>query len=297
MVGLLLSFAGCAGRQVVTKAPAAPCSSEKGPVAALLSDLVPLEPQWGSDRSDDEVTQLQVRFGEAEGLRYLEVVVGRVDVDSPLPMVLGIHGLGDQPRVPTYARIGEDLPYRFIMPWAPDAWGSSGFTWLPVRVRDNKTDVLSQSLEEKAAWLARFLRTLTRERPTVGRAVVTGGSQGGMLVFAMAVHHPDVVGAALPVMGWLPPPLVPPSVDTPEAYPRIRSVHGTRDPYVPIEPTRDSVRALQRLGLDVQLEEYEGVGHHMTDAMDAQVGEWIQTMVEAQRRTVEGRRPAWEALE
>jgi predicted esterase len=83
----------------------------------------------------------------------------------------------------------------------------------------------------------------------------------------------------------------------PEAYPRIRSVHGTRDPHVPIGPTRDSVRALQRLGLDVQLEEYEGVGHHMNDAMDAQVGEWIQTMVEAQRRTVEGRRPAWEALE
>jgi phospholipase/carboxylesterase len=240
-----------------------------------------------------DVVQLQVRFGEAEGLRYLEVVVGRVHVDAALPMVLGIHGLGDMPRVPTHARLDEGLPYRFVMPWAPDPWSHSGFTWLPVRVRDNEVDILSASLEEKAAWLARFLRTVTRERSTVGRPVVTGGSQGGMLVYAMAVHHPDVVGAALPVMGWLPPPLIPESVDMPEAYPVIRSVHGTADPHVPIGPTRDAVRELDALGLDVDLVEYEGVGHHMTDPMDQQVGAWLVEMVRVQRATAEGRRPAW----
>jgi phospholipase/carboxylesterase len=241
--------------------------------------------------SDRDVTHLQVRFGEAEGLKYLEVVVGPVPADARLPMILGLHGLGDQPRVPTHARIGEGLPYRFIMPWAPERSGHSGFTWLPVRVRDNKVDVLSASLADKAAVLARFLRTLRRERPTVGRPIVTGGSQGGLLAYALAVHHPDIVGAALPVMGWLPPPLVPESVDVPQAYPVIRSVHGTADNNVPIGPTRAAVARLTALGLDVELVEYEGVGHYMIDAMDKQVGGWLVQMVREQLAT--DRTPAW----
>lgn len=292
----------CAGREAVPRSPSGRCAPEAGPVERLLGELGPhlarplVSAKPGLSQNPpppDDVTPLQVRFGEAEGLRYLEVVVGRIHADAALPMVLGIHGLGDKPRIPTHARLDEELPYRFVMPWAPDPWGSSGFTWVPVRVRDNQVDVLASSLREKAAWLARFLRTLTRERRTVGRPVVTGGSQGGMLVYTMAVHHADVVGAALPVMGWLPPPLMPEEVDMPEAYPVIRSVHGTDDPYVPIGPTRRAVEALRDLGLDVKLVEHEGVGHHMNEAMDTRVGQWLRDMVRAQRDTAAGRHPAW----
>lgn len=307
LLAFTIGFAGaalgsCAGREPGPAHPPpaamAQCTEASAGGEAGASATWAVEPSAGTSPTSTAghpgaITHLQERWGEAEGLDYMEVVVGDVDIDARLPLVLGLHGLGDRPHVPDDAALDEPLAYRFIMPRAPDPYGAWGYTWLPVRVGDHQTEVLSKALADKADLLARFLETVRRQRPTVGRPIVAGGSQGGMLTFTLAVRHAELVAGAIPVMGWLPPPLVPDTIEDPGAYPPIWAVHGTADHVVPIEPTRVAVEALRKLGLDVKLVEFEGAGHRMTPAMDAQVKSWTTEMVASQWATAEGRHPAW----
>lgn len=293
----LVAVASCAGREPRASSPASPeLRAARAPARCAPPSTGRERPSAVPATTEPEpdgtgFQRLQVRWAEAAGLDYLEIVAGDVDPDEPLPLVLGLHGLGDKPRVPEDAQLGDGIPYRVVMPRAPEPWGKHGYTWLPVRVRDRKVGVLSESLRERAELLAEFLRAVRRQRPTVGRPIVTGGSQGGMLTFTLAVHHPDVVAAAVPVMGWLPPPLVPENVRDVEAYPAIYAVHGEADRVIPVDLGREGADALQRLGLDVRFETYEGVGHHMTAEMDEQVQTWLAGMLRAQLTT--GRQPAW----
>ena len=67
-------------------------------------------------------------------------------------------------------------------------------------------DRLSSTLFETSNRLAAFIRNLSRDRASVGRPVVTGFSQGGLLTLTLAIHHDDMVSSAFPLSSWLPPP-------------------------------------------------------------------------------------------
>lgn len=218
---------------------------------------------------------VRAREAEAEGIRYLEVVLGEVAFDADLPLVVIIHGRGDVPRVPGFPFYGVSEPMRIVMPQAPTPLPEGGYSWLPVVVADGRTAELAAAMREQAARIARLIDHVRRERRTRGAPIVTGFSQGGLLGFALAVHHPEVVGTALPNAGWLPPPLVPEALRPGVAYPRIRSMHGTMDERVPIGPTRESVERLRALGLDVELREMEGVPHTMSPEMNTLFAEWL----------------------
>lgn len=200
-----------------------------------------------------------------EGVHYLEVVLGEGQAETPLPMIVAIHGLGDDPR--NFAHLFDAFPEpaRLILPRGLDAWEGGGYSWFPHRARGPDVEALSQSISHAAGEVARAIDALAKTRPTVGKPIVTGFSQGGMLTFGLAVLHPDSVGAAFATGGWLPPPLWPETA--PAGLPRIVAFHGTADAAVPFEPTRQSVEHLQGLGAPVTLEVYDGVGHTIPPPM------------------------------
>ncbi|MFW5921229.1 MAG: alpha/beta hydrolase [Polyangiales bacterium] len=269
-LALAVAAAGCAGPRASGAAPAeAECDRREPPA----------------------VTRLQVRRGEVAGIPYMEVVYGAAEVDDRLPMVVGIHGLGDRPRLPDLRWSDLGRPYRIVMPQGPIAHGE-GYAWFAVRVGDDEPERLARALTEQAARLARAIDALRRRLPTVGTPVVAGGSQGGMMALALAVHHPERVGGAVVLMAWLPPGLVPDALDDGLAYPPIRSLHGTEDEIVPLPPTRRLMARLEGLGLDVELHEVAGIGHAMNDEMNAAVRQWLVEMlgaqVEARRERVSG---------
>ena len=144
-----------------------------------------------------------------------------------------------------------------------------------MRVGQNLVDRLTTSLMARASQLAAFLRELMHEVPTVGRALVVGFSQGGLLTFTLATHFGDVVQAAFPLSAWLPPALVPPYARDVFPYPPIRGVHGTADRIIPLSPTEDLYATLRDRNLDAQLETFDGVEHEMSRDMNAQLHEWL----------------------
>lgn len=262
LLGWILLAGGCPQAAAPTPAdtptPSAPSgSSASSPSAAGPSTATP-EP---ADTAPSAASPPLQRAGSIE---YLEIVLGDAKPDEKLPMIVAIHGLGDRPD--NFAHVFDTFPERarLILPRGIDPVEGGGYSWFPLRARDPDIEALSTGIGHAADEIADAIGELKAQRPTTGAPIVTGFSQGGMLTFAIAVRHPEVVGAALPIGGWLPPPLLPGALRTRTDYPPIEAFHGTDDRAVTYEPTLQSVKGLQSLGLTVELHTYEGVGHVIT---------------------------------
>lgn len=245
------------------------------PPDPVLVDDAPLGPE--ATPGDGDV--IEVVEGELDGIRYLEMILGEAADDEPLPTLWILHGRGDRARVPGGPFFELPRPVRVFVPQAPTPVGD-GFSWLPHRVAEGRTAELAAALEAMADRLAHLIDHFTRARPMLGRPMVAGFSQGGLLSFAIALRHPEAVERAFPSAGWLPPSSVP-DLSEPSRFPPIRALHGTLDERIPVEPTRALVEQLRAAGLDVELVEAEGAGHEMSPAMEAQLRAWLEEALAA----------------
>ena len=177
-----------------------------------------------------------VEAGQAGGLEYVEMMTGKAKRDARVPTIVAIHGLGDRPRNFRALFVGLAKPARILLFRAPNAYEGGGWSWFPLRARDPDVEAVSAGIAKAADQLAESLRAYMAEHPGDGPFIVTGFSQGGMLTFTLAARHPDLVLEAIPVGGWLPPPLWPESA--PEPSPPITALHGTDDSAVKFKPTR-----------------------------------------------------------
>lgn len=226
---------------------------------------------------------VQVREHRVDGLRVTEVVVGRASLDDELPMVVHLHGRAGFPEVPDGDHT-ETPPMRMMLPWAPDPLGD-GFTWFPVSITERlDPKVLGFHITARADQLAHVIKRLMYMRPTEGRALVTGFSQGGMLTFGLALTHPELFDGAYPVAGWFPVELLDELIDPERTYPQIRALHGDRDPIVPMREARDLVARLALLGLDATLEPHHARTHAMTEAMHQRHKSFLLGMIRDRRR-------------
>ena len=224
---------------------------------------------------------------EAEApLERLELVTGGARAGDALPLVVAIHGLGDTPRglAPLYE--GFPLPARVVLPQAPTPHGGGG-SWFPLPFDPGGEAAFERGVAVAAARVAGLLEALPRERPTQGRPVVTGFSQGGILAFAVATTRPDLVSAALPIAGVLPRGLWPRALPRGAAGVPLRALHGGADELLPPGPTRELVAHLRGLGFDAELRVYPGVPHAVSREM---LRDYHALLADAVRRAA-GARP------
>jgi phospholipase/carboxylesterase len=247
-------------RAVLLAVMLAPACGKQAPQPTAVGTKPQREALPAAPEPEPEAPPLPV----AGELAYLEVMLGGAQPEEAVPMIVAIHGLGDEPQNFAGLFDGFPEPARLILPRAPDPFADGGWSWFPIRASDRDVDSLSRGIEAGADKIARSIAVLHKERPTVGTPIVTGFSQGGMLSFALAVHHPDLVSVAVPVGGWLPPPLWPAGKGTNTPYPKIVALHGTADTAVYFDMTKEAVDHLATLGFDVALNPYEDIPHVLT---------------------------------
>jgi phospholipase/carboxylesterase len=224
-------------------------------------------------------------WGRAGGLDYLESIRGGARPEERLPMVVLIHGLGDEPRADWLDLVPQNVRARVIMPRGPLAY-QRGYSWFPFQVGEHRSDTLAKTLGPRAQQLAAALQVLLTRRPTRGLPIVSGFSQGGMLSFALATRYPERYAFVLPISGGLPDALWPARAPAGAARLPIRALHGARDSIVPIEPTRELVERLRSLGYDATLREFPELGHSIAPEVRDRV---IQELAAAVRSS--GSRP------
>lgn len=244
---LLLALVGC-------DRPAPPPATQPAAPAPA-----PAEPKAAPPVAADAPTPPATRPKAAQ-LHYVERILGDAKADDPLPMIVAIHGLGDDPDNFSHLFDSYGGTARLILPQGVDETDNGGWSWFPVRARSNDVEGLANGIDASADKIAAAIEVLRKERPTIGDPIVTGFSQGGMLAFTLAVEHPEQVGFAVPIGGWLPPPLWPESGPG-SAHPKVVALHGTADNAVRYEPTKEAVEALVAKGYAVELKSYEGVRH------------------------------------
>ena len=209
---------------------------------------------------------------------WVERVVGAEDDASPLPMIVMAHGLGDRPESMLSVLAEFPGPARIIAPRAPDAW-HEGWSWFPTRVSGDE-EVLAGQIAAVSDRFVKDLEGVVATRPTTGKPILTGFSQGGMLSLAVAVRHPEAIAAAVPVAGWLPEPLWPAAV--PPGAPPIHALHGLDEEVLPFARTAAGVDAVRKVGWTADMQAFPGVGHRIPPQVRAALFEGLASAIAAQ---------------
>jgi len=192
-------------------------------------------------------------------IEFIERVLNAAPNDK-LPMLIALHGLGDSPEQFMELFTDLSLRVRIIAARAPDPY-AVGTSWFPI----DDPERAPKAIVDRAAQLAEFADQLARTRPTVGRPLVTGFSQGGILSFAVAAYHSEHFQAALPIAGALL-----------DALPRYRKAakgftvtafHGRDDTRIPYAGAERTVARLNAAGTVASLTGFAGVGHSVTPAL------------------------------
>ncbi|HMJ13007.1 MAG TPA: dienelactone hydrolase family protein [Polyangiaceae bacterium] len=234
---------GDAGNSPMRGAQAAPARSVAG-----SEGPAPVQP----------ASRLEPELRQAGELAYLELLTGGAREEQELPLIVAIHGLGDRPERFVGFVNAFDVPARIVLPRGISEYGD-GYSWFWF---GDGRDIprIARGVETATQKLAQAIVTITRERRTRGKPIVTGFSQGGILSFSLAVLHPELVSAVYPLAGVLPPQLIAKISDA-GSFPPIVAFHGEADPVIRLADTRRSVETLKKRGLNVQLKTYPGVQH------------------------------------
>ena len=211
-----------------------------------------------------------------EPLETVEVITGGASESDALPVVLALHGRGDRPE--RFRRIFEGFTprARVVLLRAPIV-EHDGLAWFTFPERDTWAHV-AREVSMLAERTVATLDAIEARHGVHGAPVVTGFSQGAMIVYALALRHPARFALFAPVSGVLVRGTVPADRRAPTPTPRVVAFHGTRDPIIPIDADRESIEEMRALGVPVELREHDAV--HWIDGslqadLQALIGETI----------------------
>jgi len=108
------------------------------------------------------------------------------------------------------------------------------------------------------AVMALLERVISDNRVDRSRIYLTGLSRGGNACWELATQFPDTFAAMAVVCGMTPVPYA----HWIDRNLPIWVFHGTEDPVIPFSESLEMVEKLRKMGYDVKLTAYEGVGHN-----------------------------------
>lgn len=184
------------------------------------------------------------RHGAVDGpLDY--TVVEPADGDDALPLIVALHGRGDN--AAGFARLCEelDLRARFIVIDAPLATGGGGHAWY-----EHGSPTLEADLHAQVATVVKLVDLVAARYPKAPRPAVFGFSQGAVVTLQALVDAPGRFAAAAALSGRLVAPPPPDAAPLPEDQraTAILVTGGAKDHVIPAIASWSAADALARLG-------------------------------------------------
>ncbi len=204
------------------------------------------------------------------GLHYFEFVTGGAKPDERLPLVLLLHGIGGTPESLMKSFSTYTGRARFVAPLGFDPEGH-GYSWFPVIAHNYNTPTQVPGEIRASDRVAAGLVAIAKVRPTVGRFIAAGFSQGAGLTYALALRHPDLFAATCSMTGQVPEAMFSKSHPT-GARPEVHGFHGDRDPVSHLADAQRTIATFKRLGYSAELKILPGVGHDFEPGKELMFG-------------------------
>ncbi len=196
-------------------------------------------------------------------LKYVLRVPSNIPDDTPLPLVLVLHGRGADANDLADLAPMLDPPggARFVFPNAPKPFEpmpgyAFGYTWFegwPPR---------GESLQESRALLLELIDELVKRYPTPpGKLILCGFSQGGLMSIDVGYRTQQPLAAIVVMSGAIA------EADAPDFAAKkdvpVLIVHGTEDDMIPVLAARRARRILEQHGIEPEYHEFP-MGHQVT---------------------------------
>ncbi|MEM6956579.1 MAG: dienelactone hydrolase family protein [Myxococcota bacterium] len=208
-------------------------------------------------------------------LPFVEQLTGGAEHSETLPLLVTLHGRGSTPE--SFRQFFDTLetPYRIVHLEAPIDEGN-GRAWWSFRgkTRDEITAIVRELSDRTVA----SLRAAERRHAVRGRPLVLGFSQGAMIVYAIAIDHPQAFARGYAVSGVLFDSLL--RGDLSRVTP-LRVFHGEDDPIIGMDSGTQSVAPLIAAGADVRVQTFEDVPHWIMRGMRTALHESLDRYAEA----------------
>lgn len=200
------------------------------------------------------------------------------NVEAQLTAIV-IHGLGsnEQDLLGFAQPLG--LPIRFVAARAPipmpHGFGT-GYAWYEFGEGGHPVLEGFQTGLDGLIQLVDDVKT-THDVPS-NELIVLGFSQGSVMTMATALSIPDQIGGIVAMSGYFPSPegWQPPRDDL-RGLPALFT-HGTADPIVPVQGSRDASEKFRQLGADVQYNEYD-MAHEVSAECLFTVRDWLSQRI------------------
>ena len=221
--------------------------------------------------------------GQVDQHRYLLMDPPVVPPGAPLLFIL--HGLGTN---------GEDLAplcdtlglagCRFVLPDAPlhlPGYPPYAYAWYDFQL--HKRAEIEQSRDYLFKVINRFvndpnLRPASGNDPKPRPVVLMGFSQGGVMALEAGLNYPGKIAGIVSMSGYLPDPKatlknLQAALETP-----ILLVHGTEDPVVPVEGSRQAAQTLRQARYKPVLKEFP-MAHQITEESLNEVSRFLRQVL------------------
>jgi phospholipase/carboxylesterase len=219
-----------------------------------------------------------------EAKRLLPVRVVRPKDAGPferLPLVIGLHGLGDNAEnfVGLFRRRGIEGRFLFAVPDGPYPFPAGsrgvGFNWY-LRAPEGQDAVGLRAHAMNVEFVLDVLAAVKRNYLVDERKVfLMGFSQGGGMTFSVGLTRPDLFRGLVPIGGWAQPgEHGEANLASAAKHTRFLICHSPEDRVVPFDGAQRAAKLLAGAEVPHELVEYAG-GHTLPKELLERIAAWI----------------------
>lgn len=196
------------------------------------------------------------------------------------PLIIFLHGHGGSEN--DLFGLKDSLParYTYLSVRAPMTLTDGVFQWFDKTNRTGEYDGNTAQMKNSERLVAEFVvAAIQKYRTSANKVYLVGFSQGAMVSYYVALHHPQAIGGIAALSGTMLPSLraeVEPG--KPLGMPATFIGHGTFDAILPFALAIEADRLLKSGSVTVQFHAYPGLGHSINDAEVADLKHWLEQM-------------------
>jgi len=214
---------------------------------------------------DPRAQERTYHFDEAGmDMPYCVYASSKVDEDTPVPLIIGLHGAGTGPQIMCNTTIVDQVEAGGYIIAAPMGYNERGGYGAPRRAgRGGDTDEPENIAELSEQDVMNVLGMMLDEfNVDEDRIYLMGHSMGGGGTMHLGPKHAEIWAAIAPIAGGGGRP------DQTERLQRLKDngvavivSHGEADDVVPVENSRELAAELRAMGIESEYVELAGVGH------------------------------------